>query len=107
MTLIKPPALNRGDTIGIIAPSSYVESDKLDAGVEILREYGFNVSVHPQTLARDRQSAGSSVEKTAALHEVFSSSEIKAIIAAGGGNRGAFILDRIDYSLLKKLTSFS
>jgi muramoyltetrapeptide carboxypeptidase len=101
MTLIKPPSLRKGDTIGIIAPSSYVESDKLDAGVEILREYGFAVSVHPQALARDHQSAGSPVEKVVALHEVFSSSEIKAIMAAGGGNRSTLILDRIDYSLLK------
>jgi muramoyltetrapeptide carboxypeptidase len=101
MSFIKPPALHKGDTIGIIAPSSYVESDKLDAGVGILREYGFNVSVHPQALARDRQSAGTPVEKAAALHEVFSTPDIKAIIAAGGGNRGALILDQLDYALLK------
>lgn len=101
MTLIKPPALNKGDTIGIIAPSSYIESDKLDAGVAVLRDYGFKIFIHPQTLARDNQSAGTPAEKAAALHEVFTSPDVKAVIAAGGGNRSLHALSGIDFAVLK------
>ena len=101
MDLIRPPALNKGDTIGIIAPSSHIESDVLDAGVAALRDYGFKVFIHPQTLARDQQSAGTAVEKAAALHQVFLDPEIKAVIGAGGGNRAVHLLDHIDFDLIR------
>lgn len=101
MDLIHPPALNKGDTIGIIAPSSHIEPDVLDMGVSALRDYGLKVFVHPQTLARDQQSAGTAVEKAAALHQVFLDPEIKAIIGAGGGNRAAHLLEHIDFDLIR------
>lgn len=101
MDLIKPPALRKGDTIGIVAPSSSIEADKLDAGVAVLRDYGFNVQIHPQTLARERQSAGSPREKAAALHEMFLSPDVKAIIGARGGNQVAMALGSIDFSILR------
>lgn len=100
MTYFRPKALKPGDTIGILAPSSYIESDRLDAGVAVLRELGFEVSIHPQTLAREGQSAGTAVEKVAALHESILDPSIRAIMAAGGGNRGAQILPLLDYSLI-------
>ncbi len=101
MDLIKPPALRKGDTIGIVAPSSLIESDKLDAGVSVLRDYGFNIQIHPQTLARDRQSAGTPQEKAAALHEMFMSPEIKAIIGARGGNGSCMVLDHLDFGTIR------
>lgn len=101
MDLIKPPALRKGDTIGIVAPSSSIEADKLDAGVAVLRDYGFNVQIHPQTLARERQSAGSPREKAAALHEMFLSPDVKAVIGARGGNQVAMALGSIDFSILR------
>ena len=101
MDLIKPPALRKGDTIGIVAPSSLIESDKLDAGVSVLRDYGFNIQIHPQTLARDRQSAGTPQEKAAALHEMFMSPEIKAIIGARGGNGSCMVLDQLDFGTIR------
>lgn len=101
MKLIKPPALRSGDTIGIVAPSSYIESDILGAGVEVLKERGFSVALHPQSLARDRQSAGTVSEKVAALHEIYIDDTVKCIIGAGGGNRAAHILHSLDYGLIK------
>ncbi len=101
MTYFRPKALKPGDTIGIIAPSSYIEADRLDAGVAILRDLGFGVSIHPQTLARDGQSAGTAVEKVAAFHETVLDPSIRAIMAAGGGNRGAQILPLLDYDLIQ------
>lgn len=101
MDLIRPQALKKGDTIGIIAPSSFIESDKLDIGVEVLRNMGFKVKIHPQTFAREHQSAGSISEKVSALHELFIDTEVNAIMAAGGGNRSAHILDSLDYKLMR------
>lgn len=100
MNILTPPPLRKGDTIGIVAPSSFIESDRLDQGVEILRAHGFDVKIHPQTLMRDRQSAGGIAEKVAALHEMFVDASVHAIFAAGGGNRSAHILGALDYQLI-------
>lgn len=97
---IKPPALNKGDTIGIFAPSSYVEKERVETGKRLLEEKGYNVYIHPQSHARHNQSAGTSEEKISALHDLFKDPAIKAIMAAGGGNRAMHILGEIDYGLI-------
>ena len=37
---IKPPALQPGDTVGIVAPASNIQRDLLDAGCDMLRRLG-------------------------------------------------------------------
>lgn len=95
------PALHPGDTIGICAPSSFVEADTLAPGLAALQAKGFRVHIHPQTYARWDQSAGTHAEKIAALNDLFSDANIKAVWAAGGGNRALYLLDRIDWSLIR------
>lgn len=95
-------ALKKGDLIGVFAPSSYIEKPKLDAAVKFLENKGFKVFVHPQTYERFNQSAGTSAAKVAALHDLLRDRKVKAIFAAGGGNRALHILDDIDYKLVEK-----
>lgn len=98
----KPPALKQGDTIGIMSPSSYVEKADIRSAEKVLRDHGYKVLIHPQTFARDRQSAGTSEQKVEALHALFANKDVKAIIAAGGGNRSLHILDELNFGLIKK-----
>lgn len=100
---IMPPPLRSGDTIGIMAPSGYIEPESLAPGIAALESRGFSVFVHPQTWARDRQSAGTHAQKIAALHALWADSDIKAIMAAGGGNRALHLLDALDYDLIRSL----
>jgi muramoyltetrapeptide carboxypeptidase len=93
--------LKSGDTIGVFAPSSYVDADDLQEGITFLEKNGFNVLIHPQTFKRHNQSAGTHEEKLQALYELYTNPEIKAIIAARGGNRALHLLDRIDFNILK------
>ncbi len=100
----KPLALKKGDTIGVMAPSSALtlyERYRLRQGVALLRKQGFKVAVHPQTfLSRDGQ-AGTPQEKADALHDLYRNPEIKAIFAATGGTGAINMLDRLDYGLIK------
>lgn len=106
-----PPALRTGDTVGIMAPSSYVEPEKLAAGVAVLEQAGFKAKIHPQTFARHNQSAGTPAEKIAAFHDLLKDKEVKAIVATGGGNRSALMLEGLNYDLIlqnpKSLMGFS
>jgi muramoyltetrapeptide carboxypeptidase LdcA involved in peptidoglycan recycling len=38
---IKPPALQPGDTVGIVAPASSIKRELLDRGCEALRQQGY------------------------------------------------------------------
>ena len=97
-----PPPLKQGDTIGVMAPSSRIEPADLQAGVDMLTARGYNVFVHPQTLERLHQSAGTNVQKLNALHDLVREPNIKAIFFATGGNRALHLLDDVDYKLIKK-----
>ena len=96
---IKPQALRKGDRIGIMSPSSVTKKKDLEPGLAILRERGFEVYVHPQTFSARRSSAGTEAEKTAALKDLLTDRDIRAIFAAGGGNHSLFLLPELDYKL--------
>ena len=93
--------LAEGGTIGVMAPSSYIEKEDITKSVAHLKQLGYDVYVHPQTYLRHNQSAGTHTDKLNALHALYTDPNIKLIWAAGGGNRALHILDDIDYELIK------
>lgn len=97
-----PPSLKQGDTIGVMAPSSRVETADLEAGVKALTDRGYNVFIHPQSFEQLHQSAGKTDQKVKALHDLAREPSIKAIVFAGGGNRALHVLDHLDYALIQK-----
>ena len=99
---IYPKALKKGDTIGVIAPSSFYDVEKTQPAVDFLEENGFNVVFHPQTKLKYGQWAGTPEQKVSALHEYFENPDIHAIICLVGGNGAIHLLDKIDYSLIKQ-----
>jgi len=98
--LLSPPALKPGDTIGVMAPSSYIEKKDIEAGVRVLEKRGYKVFVHPQTYEREHQSAGNHLQKSLAFQGLWQRDDIKAIWAAGGGNRSMHLLDSINFEKL-------
>lgn len=99
---IKPAALKKGDTIGVMAPSSYVEEKMLAPGIEILKQRGFQVFVHSQMALRYESLAGTDPEKIQALYDLWRNPGIKAVWTAGGGNSALSSLGQIDYNLIKR-----
>lgn len=97
-----PPPLEKGDTIGIMSTSCWVEEGDVLKAKAFMEEQGYNVFIHPQTLSRLNQSAGSAEEKATALNELFANPDIKAIFGSRGGNRASTMLDRIDFDLIKQ-----
>ncbi|HEU4839375.1 MAG TPA: LD-carboxypeptidase [Micavibrio sp.] len=97
-----PPPLQPGDTIGVMAPSSYIDADALENGADFLRAKGYNILIHPQCGARLNQSAGTGEQKRDALHDLVRNPEVEAVFFAAGGNRALHILDLLDYKLIKK-----
>lgn len=95
-----PPLPQKGDTIGIFAPCSYVVEERFHQGVDIIRARGYDVYVHPQTYKRQNQSAGTVAEKLAAFQDLLSDPKIKAIWAASGGNRAQLMLPHLNPAMM-------
>jgi muramoyltetrapeptide carboxypeptidase len=101
MTIQHPPALKPGDTIGVMAPSSYVEREDIERAKALFEARGYKVFVHPQTYEREHQSAGTLLQKSLALQGLWQREDIKAIWAAGGGNRALHLSETINFDKLK------
>ncbi len=100
-----PSKLKKGDTIGVIAPSNYIEKDDLEyinASIALMEVSGFKVKfgkyVFENTLGY-----GTSPEKRAAdINWAFKDDEVKAIMCVKGGEDSNTTLDYIDYEMIKK-----
>jgi muramoyltetrapeptide carboxypeptidase len=98
--LHKPRPLKKGGTIGVFAPSSYVDKDTILDTKNKIETMGYNAKIHPQTYKKNHQSAGTHDQKIQAFYDLLHNPEIDAIIAAGGGNRALHLLDQIDFQII-------
>lgn len=102
MNLIKPKKLNKGDTIGILALSSTINSKQ---NVLRAKKYfevkGYKVVLSENIFEKNRYLAGTDEKKVQELHRFFKNPEIKMILAARGGYGTIRLLDKIDFDLIK------
>jgi muramoyltetrapeptide carboxypeptidase len=98
-----PPALRRGDRIGIIAPASCIDSAMLEAGCDALITLGYEPVYAPSILDRDLYFAGSLDRRVHEFHEMWQRKDVHAIICARGGYGTNYLLDRIDLETVKQV----
>lgn len=95
-SLVKPPALAPGDTIGIVAPASDVRPAALEAGLLALKNLGYNPLHQEDILERDLYFAGSAERRAAELKRMLDSDVVRAVLCARGGYGSNYLLPRID-----------
>ncbi|MBD3288732.1 LD-carboxypeptidase [candidate division KSB1 bacterium] len=101
--IIKPPALSKGDTVGLITPASGIfDPQTIREGRETLDSLGFNVKFGKNISRRYGYLAGSDEERAADLHEMFRDDEVKAIVALRGGYGSMRLLQMLDYDLIRE-----
>lgn len=100
-----PSKLKKGDTIGVIAPSNYIEKDDLEyinASIALMEASGFKVKFGKYVF-EDTLGYGTSPEKRAAdINWAFKDDEVKAIMCVKGGEDSNITLDYIDYEMINK-----
>ena len=100
-----PSKLKKGDTIGVIAPSNYIEKDDLEyinASIALMEASGFKVKFGKYVF-EDTLGYGTSPEKRDAdINWAFKDDEVKAIMCVKGGEDSNTTLDYIDYEMIKK-----
>ncbi len=98
---IKPPALQPGDTIGIIAPASNIKRAMLDAGCDALRGLGYKPFYLDSILEKDLYFAGPAERRIRELSEMFARDDIRAVVCARGGYGANYLLKTLDLEKIK------
>jgi muramoyltetrapeptide carboxypeptidase len=98
---IKPPALQLGDTVGIVAPASNVRRSDLEAGCEALRRAGYRPLFLDSILEQDLYFAGSVQRRARELEEMFARDDVQAVLCARGGYGSNYLLEALDLETIK------
>jgi muramoyltetrapeptide carboxypeptidase len=99
---IKPPRLNFGDTIGIVAPASAPPDPKaIDHSIAALEKLGFKPKLGANVRKRWGFLAGSDRERAADLMKMFVDRNVNAILCVRGGYGTARLLPLLDYEKIR------
>ena len=103
MKVLKPKKLESGDVIGIISPASSPDNlEKIENGVKYLEKLGYRVEIGENVGKVHGYLAGSDDERVADIHAMFKNKNVKAIFSIRGGYGSGRLLDKLDFSLIKK-----
>jgi muramoyltetrapeptide carboxypeptidase len=101
---VKPPKLNKGDTIGLITPASplFEANQVIIAAREKMENLGYKAKLGKNVYKKWGYLAGTDKERLEDFHEMIEDSDIKAIIAIRGGYGSGRLLKYLDYDLIRK-----
>lgn len=103
--MILPPKLKKGDTIGVVAPSSPIIGDnieELNRAKEIVEKSGFKVKYSKNIFLNKNVYSSTAKEKAKDINEMFADKNVKMIWCAKGGNNSNSTFEYLDYELIKQ-----
>ena len=98
--LVRPPVLQKGDTVGIVAPAGPVNRQEFEAGVLALQQLGLAPVFSKGIFERELYFAGGVQRRVDELHEMFRLPEVRAIICARGGYGSNYLLPHLDLDII-------
>ena len=100
--MIKPKALEKNSTIGIISPSYWLEEKILIKTAKFFTELGYNIKIGASNNLKWGPFAGTPQKRADDLHRMFADPNIDAIMCARGGYGANRVLPLLDYDLIRK-----
>lgn len=103
------PILRAGDTVRVIAPSfsgKLIKDNVWDLAVERLEKLGLKVTFGKYVKEIDIMESSSIEHRLGDLHNAFADKNVKGIICAMGGYNSNFLLNGIDWELIKSNPKF-
>ena len=99
--LPRPPALQRGDTIGVVAPSSSPREGWLTRGVKALERVGFNVLIDSELLTLRRFLRKEDERRAENLMAMWADPRVKAVIGGTGGYGAVRMIPHLEPELFR------
>ncbi|MGI8400491.1 MAG: S66 peptidase family protein [Gemmatimonadaceae bacterium] len=100
--LLRPRPLQRGDTIGVVAPSYAPHGGWLQRGVKAMEEAGYNVMLEPEIDRFRRFQQNEDRKRAQNLMDIWAHPEVKAVICGTGGYGAVRILPYLDADLFRR-----
>jgi muramoyltetrapeptide carboxypeptidase len=103
-SIIIPPYLKPGDTIGITCPAGYMPFEKARVCIETLQEWGYQVKLG-STLRSSSNNyfSGTDEERRNDFQALLNDPEVKAILCGRGGYGCSRIIDELDFTCFSQL----
>lgn len=102
--MIIPNRLNKGDVIGVVAPSNPIIGDNIEEikrAKEIVEQDGFKVKFSKNLFSNTTGYSATAREKAEDLNNMFADKEVKMIWCAKGGQNSNSTFEYLDYELIK------
>lgn len=96
--------LKKGDTVGVIAPSSKIDEDDLEAinnSVLLMESTGLKVKFGKNAFKNTLGYGATPKEKAEDINEMFADKEVKLIFCVSGGFNSNSVFDYLDYDIIK------
>jgi len=101
-SLVKPPRLRPGDTVGLIEPAGFTDDAfDLDLVKEAITAMGLKPKAAPHLAERHGYLAGRDADRAADVNAFYADPEVRAIFAVRGGWGCARILPFLDFSMIR------
>jgi muramoyltetrapeptide carboxypeptidase len=98
-----PMPLNKGDTVGLVSPSSATDdSFNLQLAREAMEALGFKVKAGAYIAGRRGHLAGTDAERAGDLNAMFADPAVRAIVCTRGGSGAARLLPLLDYDAIRR-----
>ncbi len=97
INFIKP-----GDTLGICAPSGRFDREKLDMGIQVLKDLGFQVKTPEGIFKKKRYLAGDDVSRAGSVNRLFFDPAVHGVVCARGGFGAMRVLDYLDWEMIRQ-----
>jgi muramoyltetrapeptide carboxypeptidase len=95
------PCLEKGDLVGVAAPSARFDEIRLQQGIICLEKFGFQVQVPDQIFGQKRYLAGDDLCRATVINALAADPDIKGIICARGGFGAMRMLSYVDWPLIQ------
>ena len=99
--VIKPLRLQKGDTIGLVTPATYLTEVQLRDAIEHFAQLGFKVRYTPNMLVRKGYLGGTDQQRADDINQFFADESIAGVICGRGGYGSARILPLLNYEAIK------
>lgn len=99
--VIKPKRLNKGDTIGIVAPAWAFEPESFKEGVDKLKSLGFEVKYDRSIFSKYWSMAGYDKQRAVQINRMFADEKVKAIFCAAAGYGSIRTLPYLDGKVIR------
>ncbi len=98
--LIKPKKLQKGDTIGFIAPCYVLQKEEADKAKAVLEDLGYHVKYAPNLFSSDWGFAGSDQQRADDFNGMIMDDEVKMLLFTGG-EVSTHLLPLLDYQQIR------